>query len=71
MWNMMTIYVIMHNMIVEAEHNDIIYDQSWDSQGELVDPEPGVASWDQFVHVRETLYCNIQDRLQIDLIQHI
>jgi hypothetical protein len=30
MWNVMIVYVIMHNMIVEAERDDIIYDQGWD-----------------------------------------
>jgi hypothetical protein len=30
MWNMMTACVVMHNMIIEAERDDIIYDQGWD-----------------------------------------
>jgi hypothetical protein len=30
MWNMMTACVVMHNMIIEVEHDDIIYDQGWD-----------------------------------------
>jgi hypothetical protein len=72
MWNVMTACVIMRNMIVENEQDDIIYEQGWDFQDELADPAPGVASWDQFMHVTETLHdCHIHDRLQTDLIEHI
>jgi hypothetical protein len=39
----MTVYVVMHNMIVEAEHDDNIYDECWDFKGELVEPESGIA----------------------------
>jgi hypothetical protein len=42
MWNVMTDSVIMHNIIIGAKHDDIIYDQGWDF---LVDPELGVTSW--------------------------
>jgi hypothetical protein len=63
--------MIMH-MIVEAERDDNIYDQGWDFQGELVDPEPEVASWKQFMHITETLHNrNIHDQLQTDLTKHI
>jgi hypothetical protein len=44
MWNVMTACVIMHNMIVENEQDDNIYDQSCDFEGELADPAPEVAS---------------------------
>jgi hypothetical protein len=30
MWEIMTAYVIMHNMIVEEERDDSVYDQGWD-----------------------------------------
>jgi hypothetical protein len=36
MWEVMTAYVIMHNMIVKEECDDSVYDQWWDFQGELV-----------------------------------
>jgi hypothetical protein len=65
MLNMMTSYVIMHNMIVENEQDDFIYDQSWDFQD-------GVASWKQFMHIIETSHDrHIHNRLQTDLIEHI
>jgi hypothetical protein len=72
MWNVMTACVIMHNMIVENERDDNIYDQGWDFQGELVEPAAGLASWEQFMHATESLHdLHIHDRLQTDLIEHI
>jgi hypothetical protein len=72
MWNVMSACVIMHNMIVENERDDIIYDQGWDFQGELAEPVAGVASWEQFIHATEHLHDrHIHDRLQTDLIEHI
>jgi hypothetical protein len=40
-------------MIVENERDDNIYDQVWDFQGELAELVAGVASWEQFMHVRK------------------
>jgi hypothetical protein len=42
----MAAFVIMHNIIVEAERDDITYDQGWGFHDELVDPESGAASWE-------------------------
>jgi hypothetical protein len=41
MWEIMTACKIMHNMIIEEERNDSVYDQGWAFQGELVSPNPG------------------------------
>jgi hypothetical protein len=72
MWNVMTACAIMHNMIIENKRDNNIYDQGWDFEGELAEPAPGVASWEQFMHVMETLHDrHIHDRLQTDLIEHI
>jgi hypothetical protein len=71
MWNTMTVCMIMR-MIVEAERDDNIHDQSWDIQGELVDLEPGITSWKQFMHITKTLHDrNIHNELQTDLTKHI
>jgi hypothetical protein len=40
MWEVMTACVIMHDIIVEEEHDDTVYDQGWYFQGELVAPNP-------------------------------
>jgi hypothetical protein len=32
MWEVMNACVIMHNMIVEEERDDSVYDQGWDFQ---------------------------------------
>jgi hypothetical protein len=72
MSNVMIACVIMHNMMVENEQDDNIYDQDWDFWGELIEPAAGVASWEQFMHVTENLHDhNIHDRLQTDLVEHI
>ena len=33
MWEVMTACVIMHNMIVEEEHDESVFDQGWECQG--------------------------------------
>jgi hypothetical protein len=38
MWEVMRACVIMHNMIVEDEHDEELHDQGWQFQGELVEP---------------------------------
>ena len=38
LWKVMTACVIMHNMIVEDERDDSIFDQGFDFQGENVEP---------------------------------
>jgi hypothetical protein len=36
MWEVMNACEIMHNMIIEDEHDEDIHDQGWEFQGELV-----------------------------------
>jgi hypothetical protein len=72
MWEVMTACVIMHNMIVEEEHDDSVYDHGWDFQGELVAPNPVPSSFQEFIHTHH----EIRDRathlaLQEDLVNHI
>jgi hypothetical protein len=72
MWEVMTAYVIMHNMIVEEERDDSIYDQGWDFQGELVAPNPVPSSFPKFLYTHH----EIRDQathfaLYEDLVNHI
>jgi hypothetical protein len=39
MWEVMTSCVIIHNMIVQEERDDNIYDGDWNFEGELVEPQ--------------------------------
>jgi hypothetical protein len=48
MWEVMTTCVIMHNMIIEDERDDIIYNGDWEFQGELVEPQAGATSLEYF-----------------------
>ena len=38
LWEVMTACVIMHNMIVEDERDESIFDQEFDYQGENIEP---------------------------------
>ncbi|KAM3335942.1 hypothetical protein ACQJBY_030094 [Aegilops geniculata] len=49
LWEVMTARVIMHNMIVENEHPDEIYDQVFQFQGDnVVSEHGGVTTFAQF-----------------------
>ncbi|XP_040254733.1 uncharacterized protein [Aegilops tauschii subsp. strangulata] len=72
-WEVMTACVIMHNMIVEDERDDRIFDQGFDYQGENVEPlhqEP--AMFEQFVQFHHELrdwYIHLD--LQNDMVEHM
>jgi hypothetical protein len=55
MWKFMTVCVIMHNVIVEEERDDTIYGPEWDFQGELVAPNPGPTSFQDFLHAHHEI----------------
>jgi hypothetical protein len=72
MWEVITVCVIMHNMIVEEERDDSVYDQGWDFHSELVAPNSVPSSFQKFLHTHH----EIQDRathlaLYEDLVNHI
>ena len=69
----MTACVIMHNIIVEDEHDDSIYDQGFDFQGENVEPEHAPpATFEQFVEFhRELRDWHTHVQLQDDLVEHM
>ena len=56
LWEVMTACVIMHNMIVEDERPERLYDQGFQFQGENVVPEHGVAAtFKQFTQFYEDM----------------
>jgi hypothetical protein len=67
-----TCCVIMHNMIVETERPNVLNDHRWEFYGDLVQPEPGAGTWEEFLHMKvEVSYNHISKRQQTDLIDHI
>ncbi|KAI5019576.1 hypothetical protein ZWY2020_044464 [Hordeum vulgare] len=72
-WEVMIACVIMHNMIVEDERDDSIFDQGFDYQGENVEPlhqEP--VTFQQFVQFhRELRDWHTHLDLQNDLVEHM
>ena len=72
MWEVMTFCVIVHNMIVEDERNEALFDQAWEFGGELVEPQPGVVSFEEFVEFRRDMRDrNLYRKLQNDLVEHM
>ena len=68
----MTACVIMHNMIVEDERDDSLYDQDWLHGGDLVAPAQGAGSFEDFIHVHhEIRNRDTHNQLQADLIEHM
>jgi hypothetical protein len=61
-WDVMTAYVIMHNMIIGDECDDGIHDQGPEFQGKLIAPHPEAAIFEEFLHVHE----EIRDRATHD-----
>ena len=56
LWEVMTACVIMHNMIVEDERPERLYDQGFQFQGENVVLEHGVAAtFEQFTQFHEDM----------------
>ena len=60
----MTACVIMHNMIVEDERPEHLYDQGFQFQGENVVPEHGgAATFEQFTqfrtHLQNDFFCMV------------
>jgi hypothetical protein len=62
MWEVMTTFVIMHNMIVKDELDEGLLDQGWDFEAELVAPHQGAGIFEEFLHVHQ----EIRDRTTHD-----
>ncbi|XP_073362378.1 uncharacterized protein [Aegilops tauschii subsp. strangulata] len=73
LWEVMTVCVIMHNMIVEDERDNNIFDQGFDFQGENVEPlhqEPATfEQFAQFHHELRDWHTHLD--LQNDLVEHV
>ncbi|KAK1619841.1 hypothetical protein QYE76_025358 [Lolium multiflorum] len=68
LWEVMTACVIMHNMIVEVERDDSLFDNEWDGHVELVTPQGGPASFQDILHAhREIRDLAVHNQLQADL----
>ena len=69
----MTAYVIMHNMIVEDEREDEIFDQGFHYQGESVVPEhEGATMFEQLIQFHHEMRdWTIHNQLQDDLVEHM
>ncbi|KAM0879000.1 hypothetical protein ACQ4PT_034517 [Festuca glaucescens] len=72
LWEVITACVIMHNMIVEVERDDLLFDNDWEGQGELVDPQGGPASFQDILHVHHEIRDQtVHNQLQADLVEHM
>lgn len=72
MAEVMTACVIMHNMIFEDERDDSIFDKEWDFRGDLVEPQHGPTSFDQFLHTHHAIRDRVaHNQLQNDLVEHM
>ncbi|XP_073355063.1 uncharacterized protein [Aegilops tauschii subsp. strangulata] len=71
--SVMTACVIMHNMIVEDERDESIFDQGFDYQGENIEPlHQDPATFEQFVQFhREMRDWHTHLNLQNDLVEHV
>jgi hypothetical protein len=59
-------------MIFQEERDNNIYDQDSEFEGDLVEPQPGASSWEQFLHMHHTLRgWTTHDPFQADLIEHM
>ena len=70
---MMTACVIMHNMIVEDERDESIFDQGFDYQDENIEPlHQDPTTFEQFAQFhREMRDWHTNLNLQNDLVEHV
>ena len=73
LWEVMTACVIMHNMIIEDERDESIFDQGFDYQGENVEPlHQELDTFEQSVQFhRELREWHTHLGLQTDLVEHV
>ena len=64
---------MQNGRIMEDERNDAkLFDQGWEFQGELVEPIPGPASFQEYLHVLDEMTDKLTHiQLQNDLVEHV
>ena len=72
--DVMNACIIMHNMIIESERDiTMVFDEPFDFQGPLADPQPGVsAEFDDFLGVYQEIRDEgVHHQIQVDLVAHL
>ena len=72
MWEVMSCSIIMHNMIVQDEHDDSLFDKDWEFGGETIVPQFGSRTFAQWIEFhREMRDKRGHKQLQKDLVHHM
>ena len=74
MWEIMTCCVILHNMIIESEQEDPVFDtEPYYRQGPLAEVDHQLpATWTAYLSMRQEIRDpQVHHQLQQDLIEHL
>ena len=72
MWEVMSCCVIMHNMIVEDERDDSLFDKDWEFSGETIVPQFGSTTFTGWIEFHREMRDKIGHRqLQKVLVKHM
>ena len=74
MWEIMTCCVILHNMIIESEHEEQMFDtEPYYRQGPLTQVDHQLpATWSAYLNMRQEIRDPlVHEQLQQDLVGHI
>ena len=72
MWEVMSCCLIMHNMIVEDERDDSLFDKDWEFSGETIVPQFGSTIFAGWIEFHREMRDKIAHRqLQKYLVKHM
>ena len=74
MWDIMTWWVILHNMIIQSEQEELVFDtEPYYKQGPLAQVDHQLpASWAAFLYMcQEIRDPQVHQELQHDLVEHL
>ena len=74
MWEIMTCCVILHNMIIESEQEELVFDtEPYYRQGPLAQVDHQLsATWTAFLNIRQKIRnALMHQQLQQDLVEHL